>query len=116
MKDDSSDIPPAARGDWRSTVLAAAGLAAGFGAAACCVLPLGLAALGLGGAWFGMLALFFGPYRVPLIAAGLVCLGLALGRLYWPRPRRGCARPAGPALKAGLCLAAALLAAAALIA
>lgn len=34
-----------------ATILAVGGLAAAFGAAACCALPAGLGALGLGSAW-----------------------------------------------------------------
>ena len=62
------------------------GLAAAFGAAACCALPLLFAALGLETAWIGALALFAAPYRSVFLAAG--ALGLAGGALFLWRARR----------------------------
>lgn len=64
----------------------AAGLAAAFGASACCFGPLALAALGASGAWLaGMRALE--PLQPVFIAATLVFLGGAFHRLYLA-PRR----------------------------
>ena len=73
----------------RETGVAAVGTAAGvtalFSAAACCVLPLAFAALGLGA---GGLAAFV-PYHWPLTIASAVAI--AVGWLLYMRKRRACA-------------------------
>jgi mercuric ion transport protein len=56
------------------TLLVAGGLVSAFGAASCCALPLLIGALGIGGAWFGSLALLAGPHRPELLAAAVICL------------------------------------------
>lgn len=63
----------------------AASLTALFSAAACCVLPLALAGVGIGA---GSLAAFV-PYRWPLTIAALVVIAAGWA-LYW-RKRRACA-------------------------
>ena len=60
--------------------LVAAVLAA-IGASVCCVGPLVLLALGIGGAWVGNLTAFE-PYRPYFIGLTLVFLGLAFRKLY----------------------------------
>jgi mercuric ion transport protein len=60
--------------DTGATLLAASGLAAAFGAASCCALPMLLGSLGIASAWLGGLALFAGPYRPMLLAAAVVSL------------------------------------------
>lgn len=62
------------------------GIVAALGASACCILPLALVALGLGGAWLSY-ARALEPFR-PIF--GVVTLGL-LGYAFWhlylrPRP------------------------------
>lgn len=57
------------------------GVLAGIGASACCVGPLLLLALGLGGAWVGNLTALE-PYRPVLIGLTLLFVGLAFRRLY----------------------------------
>jgi mercuric ion transport protein len=59
----------------------AAGILAGIGASVCCVGPLVLLALGIGGAWIGNLTAFE-PYRPLFIGLTLIFLGLAFRRLY----------------------------------
>ena len=66
----------------------AGGVAALFSAAACCVLPLVFAALGLGA---GSLAAFV-PYHWPLTIASAVAV--AVGGLLYVRKRRACAEGA----------------------
>lgn len=64
-------------------VLAAGGLTAAFGAAACCALPLLLTGAGIGSAWLGGIGLIAGPHRAWLlgIATALLLAGaLLLGR------------------------------------
>lgn len=62
------------------------GFAALFSAAACCVLPLALGALGLGA---GSLAAFV-PLRWPLTIASIIAISAAW--LFYLRQRRACAQ------------------------
>lgn len=75
--------------------LVAAALAA-IGASVCCVGPLLLLALGIGGAWIAHLTAWE-PLRPWLIVATLAFLGLAFRRLYLQPPAcapgAACARP-----------------------
>ena len=76
--------------------LLAAGTLTAVGASACCVIPLILLALGIGGSWLSSLSLLE-PYRPLFIAATLLLLTLAFWRLYLaPRacdPGSSCAQP-----------------------
>lgn len=58
-----------------------AGVLAAIGASVCCVGPLVLLALGIGGAWIGNLTAFE-PFRPVFIGLTLLFLGLAFRRLY----------------------------------
>ena len=58
-----------------------AGVLAAIGASVCCVGPLVLLALGVGGAWIGNLTAFE-PYRPVFIGLTLLFLGLAFRKLY----------------------------------
>jgi mercuric ion transport protein len=58
-----------------------AGVLAAIGASVCCVGPLVLLALGIGGAWIGNLTTFE-PYRPLFIGLTLLFLGLAFRKLY----------------------------------
>jgi mercuric ion transport protein len=58
-----------------------AGVLAAVGASVCCVGPLALLTLGVGGAWVANLTAFE-PLRPWFIAATLVFLGLAFRRLH----------------------------------
>lgn len=64
-----------------------AGTLAALGASACCVGPLMLLSLGIGGTWIGNLTAME-PYRPFFIALTLLFLGLAFRGLYWVP--RGC--------------------------
>jgi mercuric ion transport protein len=59
----------------------AGGVLAGIGASACCVGPLLLLSLGVGGAWIGHLTALE-PYRPIFIVLTGLFLGLALQKLY----------------------------------
>ena len=59
-----------------------AGVLAGIGASVCCVGPLVLLALGIGGAWIGNLTALE-PYRPFFIGLTLLFLGLAFRKLYF---------------------------------
>ena len=78
-----------------SGALAAGGLAAIL-ASACCLGPLLLVSVGLGGAWIGNLTLLE-PFRPLFIGAALVAMVLAYRRIYRPvsecEPGEVCAVP-----------------------
>jgi mercuric ion transport protein len=57
------------------------GMLAGIGASACCVGPLLLLSLGIGGAWIGHLTALE-PYRPVFIVLTVLFLGLAFWKLY----------------------------------
>jgi mercuric ion transport protein len=57
------------------------GVLAGIGASACCVGPLLLLSLGIGGAWIGHLTALE-PYRPVFIVLTVLFLGLAFRMLY----------------------------------
>jgi mercuric ion transport protein len=50
------------------------GIAAAFGVASCCGLPIVLASLGIGSASLFSVAIAAAPYRQPLLAIGTLCL------------------------------------------
>ena len=72
-------------------LLAAGGLAAAFGAASCCALPLLLGSLGLGSAWLFTVAWFAAPHRLALLTIAIVFLAAAGGVLVWRRRAAACA-------------------------
>ncbi len=78
-----------------SVALTAGGIAALL-AGACCVAPLVLVSVGLGGAWLANLQLLE-PYRPIFIAVALTALGFAGRRIYRPvaecKPGEICAVP-----------------------
>ena len=73
-----------------------AGVLAAIGASVCCVGPLVLLTLGIGGAWIANLTALE-PMRPWFIAATLIFLGLAFRRLYLQpqvcEPGAPCAEP-----------------------
>lgn len=75
-------------------LLTLAGLAAAFGAASCCALPMVLSSLGLGSVWLFGLALLVGPHRTVLLAAAAA--GLVGGAFLLWRQRRGTAAACEP--------------------
>lgn len=70
----------------------AAGTVSALGASACCVLPLVLVAVGVGGAWVAQLRELERFYYV-FVAIALGAFGFAFYRLYL-RPATACALPA----------------------
>ena len=71
-------------------LLTVAGLAAAFGVAACCALPLLLISLGLSTAWLGVVASFAEPNREVLLV--FAALALAGGAFFLWRQQRHAAR------------------------
>jgi mercuric ion transport protein len=57
-----------------AALLTLGGLAAAFGLASCCALPLLLTTAGLSTAWLGGVALMAAPHRWPLLLVGALCL------------------------------------------
>jgi mercuric ion transport protein len=98
-------------------MLAIGGLVGALAAASCCIMPLVLFGLGVGGAWIGNLTRL-APYQPIFIAASLACLGAGV----WLTPRESkracaegeaCARPvANRLVKAALIVATLLVVAA----
>lgn len=70
----------------RTPLLAA--LAAGIGASLCCVMPLVLALLGIGGAWVSHLTALE-PYRPLFVTAALAAIAFGAWRVH--RPLADCA-------------------------
>ena len=80
------ELPHMTQLNARSSIVA--GVIAGIGASLCCVGPLVLLALGIGGAWIGNLTALE-PYRPIFVGLTLLFLGLAFRKLYMEP--RGCA-------------------------
>jgi len=66
-------------------LLALGGVAAAFGAASCCALPLLLSSLGLGSAWLIAIAWVAAPHRAALLATAVACLIGGGAVLAWHR-------------------------------
>lgn len=81
---------------WDSKHSMAAGTLAVIGASVCCVGPLLLLTLGIGGAWIGNLSAFE-PFRPVFIGLAVLFFALAFRRLYLVkqvcRPGDACAAP-----------------------
>ena len=72
-------------------LIAAGGLAAAFGAASCCALPVLLGSFGLGSAWLAGVAWLAAPYQVALLIAAVVCLASGGAAFLWHRRVAACA-------------------------
>ena len=105
---------PAVR-DMGVLLLAGGGLAAAFGAASCCALPLLLGSVGLGSAWLVAVAWVAVPHRLALLTAAVGCLVGAGGLFVWRRrvvactPGAACGHPAITVLLAGTLVAGSVL-------
>ncbi|HEX7819649.1 MULTISPECIES: mercuric reductase [Sphingomonadaceae] len=90
-----SPSPPSPKGLGTAS-LTLGGIAAGFGVAACCALPMLLASVGIGSAWLAGIAMTALPYRAPLLGIGALCL--VAGAVLLVRQQAVAARcaPGGP--------------------
>ena len=99
-------------------ILASGGALGALLASSCCIAPLALLSLGIGGAWIGNLTVLE-PHKWAFISVALVCLGLGFWTVYFRetspcRDGSYCARPKSSLIvKSALWLAAALVAASA---
>jgi mercuric ion transport protein len=103
MATDNSQTTPSERAPLRDTgalMLAAGGLAAAFGAASCCALPLLLGSLGLSSTWLVAVAWLAAPHRIALLIAAVVCLLGAGGMFVWRRRAVACV-PGPPVRSSG---------------
>ncbi|MGH6807028.1 MAG: mercuric transporter MerT family protein [Ensifer adhaerens] len=76
----------------RQRLVAAGGILGAIAASSCCIIPLILFSLGIGGAWIGNLTAL-APYK-PLFVTGTAgILGYGFYLVYW-KPRHACAAAA----------------------
>jgi mercuric ion transport protein len=66
--------PPAPPRGASAAAFTLTGLAAAFGVASCCALPILLISAGGSAAWLGGIAAVTAPYRMPLLLIGTACL------------------------------------------
>jgi mercuric ion transport protein len=108
-----SERPPAR--DTGALLIAAGGLAAAFGAASCCALPVLLGSFGLGSAWLAGIAWLAAPHQIALLIAAVVCLASSGAAFLWRRrvaacaPGAVCRRPITTAFLTSTLLAGAVL-------
>jgi len=73
----------------RQRLVAAGGILGALAASSCCIIPLILFSLGIGGAWIGNLTAL-APYKPFFVAGTTGVLGYGFYLVYW-KPRRACA-------------------------
>ena len=86
----AADLPASERGEiGRQRLIAVGGILGAFAASSCCIVPLILFSLGIGGAWIGNLTAL-APYKPIFVAGTAGLLGYGFYLVYW-KPRRVCA-------------------------
>lgn len=115
--DEHSEINPGPNSEGRKPWVAAGGILGAIAASSCCILPLVLFSLGVGGAWIGNLTAL-APYQPIFVVITLGFLGYGYWLVY-RKPKAECAEAAACArplpnriVKLSLWLATALVAAA----
>lgn len=68
-------------------ILTLGGIAAAFGLASCCALPLLLSSLGISAAWLAGIALFAAFHRTAFLAVALIGLAGGAAMVVWQRQR-----------------------------
>ena|SRR5437868_3025676 len=87
------DLPQAERGELqRQRLVVAGGILGAIAASSCCVIPLLLFSLGVGGAWIANLTAL-APYKPLFVAVTAGLLGYGFYAVYW-KPKRACATDA----------------------
>jgi len=71
-------------------ILSIGGIVAALGASACCILPLALFALGIGGAWGSYLTALH-PFRPDFIATAFLFVGIGFYKVYSKPKTEECA-------------------------
>lgn len=90
----AADLPASEQGEiGRQRLVAAGGILGALAASSCCIVPLVLFSLGIGGAWIGNLTAL-APYKPFFVAGTTGLLGYGFHLVYW-KPRRACADAAG---------------------
>lgn len=90
--DKTANEEPEAPSSLKSGLLTAGGLAAAFGAAACCALPMLLATFGIGSAWLAGIAYYTAPHEAWLLPVSVVMLAVGAIVMIWQqRQARRCA-------------------------
>jgi len=86
----AADPPESERGEaGRQRLVAVGGILGALAASSCCIVPLVLFSLGIGGAWIGNLTAL-APYKPFFVAGTAGLLGYGFYLVYW-KPRRACA-------------------------
>jgi mercuric ion transport protein len=86
----SADVPISEWGDaGRQRLVVVGGILGALAASSCCIVPLVLFSLGVGGAWIGNLTAL-APYQPIFVAGTAGLLGYGFYLVYW-KPRRACA-------------------------
>lgn len=67
-------------------LLAAGGILSALAASTCCVIPLTLVSVGVGGAWIGSLTAL-APYQPIFVALAIACLGAGFWLVYARAPK-----------------------------
>jgi len=86
----------------KERLLAAGGVFGAVAASSCCIVPLVLASVGVGGAWVGTFTAL-APYQPIFIAIAVACLGAGFWMVYGRR-QAACATGERPASGAGRAL------------
>ncbi len=76
----------------RQRLIAVGGIFGALAASSCCIVPLILFSVGIGGAWIGNLTAL-APYKPIFVAGTAGLLGYGFYLVYW-KPRRACAEGA----------------------
>jgi len=76
----------------RQRLIAVGGILGALAASSCCIVPLILFSIGIGGAWIGNLTAL-APYKPFFVAGTAGLLGYGFYLVYW-KPRRACAEGA----------------------
>lgn len=89
----AADLSASERGEvGRQRLIAVGGIFGALAASSCCIVPLLLFSLGIGGAWIGNLTAL-APYKPVFVAGTAGLLGYGFYLVYW-KPRRACAEGA----------------------